>query len=347
LQQSAGGAAEYRERADAIMREALSCFEEADKTKKAADTKLGHRMLALEVDYTKKAEVSHAIKMNPLQEAAAADKEKIRAQPKLNNYYRAFCSAFNQSFVASMAQASGRVALQPKALSIPVEDLGKLIPVPFISEVAQALCTVTNMALKIYEGNNVRRLASLAMGITDMEDKIETAARKITLFKQTEIMAATEQSHGIVAWASKVKSKVYFSAYDTAEKKLALGDATRLLMSCMAGRVDAELDLVSQFVTLAKEPLAETKLERVVSKVDTFDAIGGAGIKAGSAAAGSGCCIIMKATVVYDNPVLNDAALLKVLIEKKSALLFSEALALGVKGIHLDKINNAIEFLGE
>jgi hypothetical protein len=250
---------------------------------------------------------------------------------------------FNQSFVATMAQASGRVALQPKALNIPIEDLGKLIPVPFISEVAQAICTATNMALKIYEGNNVRRLASLAMGISDMEEKVETTARKITLFKQAEIMAVTDQSKGIVAWASRIKSKVYFDAYNTPEKKLAVADATRLLMSCMAGRVDAELDLVSQFVMLVKEPIAETKLEKAVGKVDTVNLAGKAVIKSGSMAEDSGCCVVMRATIIYDNPVLNDEALIKTLLDRKDACLFKKALELGAYGIDVSDIKAAME----
>jgi tetratricopeptide (TPR) repeat protein len=336
-----------KEQADELVKEAVDCFKavtEQQRDQKKEIDELTARIEAFEREYATKAEVSYAIKMNPLHEAMAAERSRIEAEPKLKNYYRTFCAVFNQSFVATMAQASGRVALQPKALNIPIEDLGKLIPVPFISEVAQAICTATNMALKIYEGNNVRRLASLAMGISDMEEKVETTARKITLSKQAEIMAVTDQSKGIAAWASRIKSKMYFDAYNTPEKKLAVADATRLLMSCMAGRVDAELDLVSQFVMLVKEPAAETKLEKAVSKVATVDKVGGAAIKAGSAAEDSGCCVVMKASIIYDNPVLNDTALIEQLIEKKDAVLFKKVLELGAIGIELEDIKAAINF---
>jgi hypothetical protein len=223
----------------------------------------------------KREEVSHAIRNNSSLESAEAERAQIEANPMLNNYYQCFSSIFNQNFVGSMGQASGRIALNPTVLNIPIDDIGNLFPLPLVSDIVRAICTIANTGLKIVERNMVKRLSELAPGVASMEAMIEETARKLTLLKKDEILQVKDSTHHLVAIFSKLKDRVCYNAYDTPEKKLALTDASKLLMACMAGKVNPEQPVVAQFLEIMQaDAVARSFEDKVIKAADRINTAG-------------------------------------------------------------------------
>jgi tetratricopeptide (TPR) repeat protein len=195
---------------------------------------------------------------------------------KLKTYYKVFCLTFEKSYVASIAVASGQIkgsqsigdsVDDPK---VGVEYLKSKVPqiaklgldalaevskaIPFLSSVFSAVKSGLEYAEDKKAENQVETMTNLAHNIVSFNDMITYVARDVVLKSQERIIATQTTQKELnkffqffkdqyAKFSESFLDKVGQEREDLeAAKKLAVQDATMLIMACIKGKVVTDGD---------------------------------------------------------------------------------------------------------
>jgi len=96
---------------------------------------------------------------------------------------------------------------------------------------------------ELYPQKQAKTISSIALNTSEMDQIVEYATRKITLdqVKKEEILTVAEKpSKNYEKFYLEWKDAAVVNSYDTHEKKLALKDASMLIMACCLGLIDRD-----------------------------------------------------------------------------------------------------------
>lgn len=165
------------------------------------------------------------------------DINEIKHNERLDNYHKLFSSFFNKIYLGYLGVASGLVPVRdkdPTPISL-LTTVGQMVP--FFGEIFSFF---QQRISKFYHTNEPTRMAQLAKNRTEATRMVENVARALTLAKKQEILTIQEKKKSsYVEFFNIIKSQLDMDTeFNTAEKLLALQDATFLIMACATGQIN-------------------------------------------------------------------------------------------------------------
>ena len=211
------------------------------------------------------------LSQSSIQDAQLKKKEQmdsIRKNQKLFDYYKIFCTSFNQIYTAQLVIANGNVQVDgSNAVVSALTSACKAIPIfGSVFEIFRGGFEALNTKMK---KDNAAVIQQIAVDTRTLNKIIDQTAVKLCLEdseKAKTIMTAEEQPLGY--WRRKfegIKSAITVNVFDNVQKKMAFSDVSKVMIDILKANQNYQNKSNEELVTLFIKVIKRKEVEETKS----------------------------------------------------------------------------------
>lgn len=250
-------------------------------------------------------------------EIRAGQKKIVEGNDLLREYQDAFYY-FIDTTVSSVFSAAGPYVSAATPGGIPFASTVASVLPPIAQQCVQALDLVVASYRGIKQHNEIHDFASVFSKVDDFKLIAKEAGRFMAVTYAKDICAANVSRTGLLGFwdkAQDMKAKVIANPFDTPVKQLAMQHASMMCSGLCQGVFNFDTPMGEQLLICLSEDVVQKNLAEELARSQDNTAV--------SHNSSKKCTIMCVKDIVYDNPLLNDDALIKWLAQhgKLSAAL--------------------------